>query len=561
MDAAVIDSTTVCQARPFVKQLGSKNDYTQLTMVSGLLHYASNNIILLDKLAIGLSQKAEEKRGCQERSELCSVNDFPEDVGFDFYCFPTGLVGRDEDAITYRVDTNVRVTRVVAYLTQVPQLLTHRHTKEDHEALESAYQSMWGIRQPTSASHIRTGDKHEYHLQLMKSAEATHIYNTSELPEGQKKQGGFALRIYDESCLHELMNRTGGMKIAQHGKLDDDIVASCRMSSLKDLFCEIRVQDPARNCTDGEVKAFANNKALYATSNSELVFNELVLRINEESENGGVWCGVGKTVRVELVCESALKLDIYSRQRQSFERDTALASYFDLTFDHCAIDERILDKGTGCESCAPTAISNGNTCLRCPHFATKSEYGVQCNCFSGMLGIEQKQQPDCDDCDDYEAKLMMKCVSCPNGGNCQQPGTTFRSIKSKQGYWQDLSHFEKSQERLMFERCGDGAATHALCERGGQAESACREFHTGPLCRMCIVGENTNSTKYAKNEKGLCTPCADAAELQRSKEQLHIGLNAWACALFLFFTFFLFPGVADAFAFMQVRCRATLLVL
>jgi hypothetical protein len=484
-DDQVIDSSTVCQARPFVIKFDESgkrvDDDSQLTMLSGLLHTASDNIITLDKLAIGLTPFAEKERGCQERSKLCSVNDFPTDVGFDFYCFPSGEVGRDDDALTYRVETKVTVTRVVAYLTQVPQLLTHRHTKEDQQALKSAYESMWGIRQPASVSSISTGDKHEYHLQLMKSAEATHVYNTSELPKGWNKQGGFAFRIYDESCLNNLMNREAGMEIDQHDKSGDDTLANCRMPSLKDLFCEIQVEDTERGCTGEEVTAFANNKALYPTSNSELVFNEMVLRINEESENAGVKCGVGKTVRLGLVCESALKLDIYS-QSKTFERNNA--SYFDLTFDHCAIDERKLGKGTGCESCAPTAISNGKQCLICPLYASKGEYGVQCNCFTDMLGIEVKQQTECEDCED--AKLRMKCVPCPSGGNCEQPGTTFRNIKSKQGYWQDLSHFDESQEKLMFERCGDGAATHALCEKGGQAESACREFHAGvSLCVVC----------------------------------------------------------------------------
>ena len=85
-----------------------------------------------------------------------------------------------------------------------------------------------------------------------------------------------------------------------------------------------------------------------------------------------------------------------------------------------------------------------------------------------------------------------QCVTCPSGASCNVSGANLTFIQTLPTYWRSGSNTDTFFECVVKEDC-----------IGGLWNQQCRDYHTGPLCSVCIEGHVRLQGKLSQ-----CQPCS-----------------------------------------------------
>ena len=88
-----------------------------------------------------------------------------------------------------------------------------------------------------------------------------------------------------------------------------------------------------------------------------------------------------------------------------------------------------------------------------------------------------------------------RCDPCPEGGLCNEPGTTLENLTVQSGYWRT------STNTTLLIRCPDAAFGNSACQGGTGAP--CKPALTGAYCRVCI-----DDWAYYDERASDCKSCA-----------------------------------------------------
>ena len=165
-----------------------------------------------------------------------------------------------------------------------------------------------------------------------------------------------------------------------------------------------------------------------------------------------------------------------------------------------------------------------NGCNASTYFPTTAEGGVLCiQCEKGSFSNQTSAlgNPKCYTCTDIDPNSQIedlqrptgcmcnegyywpanreeiKCVSCPEGANCANNGTTFETLTALPGFWRANNKSDVFYRCQLRQYCvgGESARTGA---------SACTDNREGPMCGVCADG-------YYATGGGICAACPDSA--------------------------------------------------
>ena len=85
-----------------------------------------------------------------------------------------------------------------------------------------------------------------------------------------------------------------------------------------------------------------------------------------------------------------------------------------------------------------------------------------------------------------------QCVTCPSGASCNVSGANLTFIQTLPTFWRSGSNTDTFFECVVKEDC-----------IGGLWNQQCRDYHTGPLCSVCIEGHARLQGKLSQ-----CQPCS-----------------------------------------------------
>ena len=136
---------------------------------------------------------------------------------------------------------------------------------------------------------------------------------------------------------------------------------------------------------------------------------------------------------------------------------------------------------TDCESGKFNNLVGQETCAICDinQGTNSSEGRTFCECNVGFAGITVREE--------------LLCIKCPEGGVCDDSGTTLKNLPIKPMKWRTSPKSDFLEDCIFTDAC--------IGNIGNETESVCAVGYEGPLCAVC-----SNSAK-GTGQLTTCEKC------------------------------------------------------